>query len=241
MVRQDLEQLADESIAAFWVQVKDRSTKPDEFGREKCWEWLGPADKKRGLFSFKANGQRVTVFAHHVAYYLRTGEIPEGRSLRLCAPSTDSRNVHSAAVCINPTHWSLKGSLRESQGNNGRSPLPTGHPQTRASLFTQGDLNFIRSAAERTALGRDVADAEDHPLDPAEEYLVSLAEKIVAALPEDTLNSYRIVIPDEPASSSHRMAARTSTLAKACHRVQTQPDDPLKERRDGPPRYECYF
>ncbi len=125
MARQDLAYLTDESIEAFWEQVKDRSTKLDEFGREPCWEWLGPADKGAGLYSFKAEGARVTVFAHHVSHYLRTGEIPEGRSLRLCTPSTDSRNVHSAAVCVNPAHWELKGtprSNREGQNHNGRRP-----------------------------------------------------------------------------------------------------------------------
>ena len=142
----------------------------------------------------------MTVFAHHAAYYLRIGEILEGQSLfRLCAPSTDSRNVHSAVVCVNPVHWELKGTPREDQDDNGRRPLRTAHPQGKDPLFSQGDLRNIRAAAERTALGRDVAAAMDHPLDPAEEYLVSLAEKILAVLSEDALNHYRIAIPDGPA------------------------------------------
>ena len=191
LARQDLAFLNDESIAAFWAQVKDRSTERDESGREPCWEWLGPADKGWGLYFFKAEGWRVTVYAHQAAYYLRIGEILEGQSLfRLCAPGV---------VCVNPVHWELKGTPREDQDDNGRRPLPTATPQGKAWLFTQGDLRNIRAAAERTALGRDVAAAMDHPLDPAEEYLVSLAEKILAVLSEDALNHYRIAIPDGPA------------------------------------------
>lgn len=200
LARRDLAFLTDESIAAFWEKVEERSTEQDEIGREPCWKWLGPEAGGRGLYSFKPEGRRVTVYAHHVAYHLRIGEILEGQSLfRLCAPSTDLRSVHSAVVCVNPVHWELKGTPRENQADNGRRLLPTSHPQGKDFLFTQGDLRSIRVAADRTALGRDVADAMNHPLDPAEEYLVSLAEKIVAALPENPLHSYRIAIPDEPA------------------------------------------
>ena len=189
LARRDLAFLTDESIAAFWEKVEERSTEQDEFGREPCWKWLGPEAGGRGLYSFKAEGRRVTVYAHHVAYHLRIGEILEGQSLfRLCAPGV---------VCVNPVHWELNGTPREDQDNNGRRPLPTATPQGKAWLFTQGDLRNIRAAAERTALGREVADAADIRLDPAEEYLVSLAEMIVAALPENPLHSYRIAIPDE--------------------------------------------
>jgi len=151
-----------------------------------------------GLYSFKtAEDWRVTVFAHHAAYYLRVGEIFLGQSLyRLCSPNEDGRRPHSAVVCVNPTHFELKGTPR---ADNGRLSLHTSRPQDESWLFTQGDLRNIRAAAERTALGRDVADATDRQLTPTEEYLVSLAEKIVAALPEDVLHSYRIVVPDESA------------------------------------------
>ncbi len=187
--RHDLAYLTDEAIEAFWAQVKSRSTKTDDFGREPCWEWLGPTEEKRGLFAFKAKGWRVIVFAHHVAYYLRTGEIPEGRGVRLCTPGTIKGNPRSVAICANPIHWSLKGMPKDS---NGRRPPSY---SDRLILFTQGDLRNIRVAAERTVLARDVANAEGHQLTPAETYLIALAETIIAALPVGRMGNYRIVIP----------------------------------------------
>ena len=198
LARRDLADLTDEAIEAFWEKVQGRSTEKDEFGREPCWEWLGPERQGKGLFSFQAEGCRSTAYAHHAAYYVCTGVIPEGQSLRLCTPGTGLKDIHSVLVCVNPAHWKVGDaplSYLEGQPPNGRHPLPAGNLHTRDPLFTQGDLRNIRAAAKRTVLARDVADAVDTKLKPDEEYLVSLAEKIVAALPESLLHSYRIVLP----------------------------------------------
>ncbi len=140
----------------------------------------------RAIYSFKSEGVRVYVFAHHAAWHILGGELLPGQSLfRLCT---------SGVVCINPAHQEMRGTPRHI---NGRRPLPAG--STRSSpaewLFTQGDLNNIRAMAERTAVARDVAQAADIKLAPAEDYLITLAEMIVAALPKDTFHSYRIVLP----------------------------------------------
>ncbi len=131
----------------------------------------------------------MLAFAHHVAYYLRMGEIPEGRGVRLCTPGTIKGNPRSVAICANPVHWRLKGMPKASNGR--RPPIYS----DKMALFTQGDLRNIRVAAERTALARDVANAEDHQLTPAETYLIALAETIIAALPEGRLGNYQIVVP----------------------------------------------
>ena len=173
-------------------------------------------DKGTGLYSFNADGCQVTIFAHHVSYYLRTGEIPEGRSIRLCAPSTDGRSARSAAVCVNPKHFAMKGTprrSREDQGGNGRRPPSY---SSTLPLFSQGDLCHIRAAAERTARARDVADAMNHQLTPDETFLITLAENIVAALPEDVMRNYRIALPpadDETADVPVPAPLATSTHA----------------------------
>ena len=213
--RQDLAHLTDESIEGFWEQVKDRSTEKDELGREPCWEWLGPEAAGRGLYSFKAEGGRVSIYAHHVSYFLRIGPILGGQSLfRLCIPGQDLRNFRSAAVCVNPVHWKLKGSPRsgrEDHSHNGRRPSTY---SAKDPFFTQGDLRSLRAAVERTARGRDVADAEDHLLTPAETFLIVLAEKILAALPEDVLGNYRITPPqDDDESTDTPTPVLTSTPA----------------------------
>jgi len=187
--RHDLEFLTDETIEAFWLLVKDRSIKVDDMGREPCWEWLGATDGKRGLFSFKVKSWQVTIFAHHVAHYLRTGEIPEGRGLRLCTPGTTKGNPRSVTICSNPVHWGLKDTAISSNGQH----QPT--YSRKMPLFTQGDLRNIRVSAERTALARDVAKAEGQQLTPAEIHLIVLAEKILAALPTGRLGDYQIVRP----------------------------------------------
>ncbi len=217
MARKDLAYLTDESFAAFWEKVKDRSTKADKWGHEPCWEWLGRAADGKGLYSFKTEDGRATVYAHYASYYFYVGEILPGQSLfRLCVPNTDGRSARSAAVCVNPAHWELKGtprSNRENQGNNGRRPSTH---SDKMPLFPQGELRNIRAAAERTARARDVADAEDHLLTPAETFLIVLAEKILAALPEDALGNYRIAPPqDDDESTDTPAPVLTSTTASA--------------------------
>ncbi len=187
---QDLIHLTDETIEAFWAQVKSRSRERDDYGREPCWEWLGSEAQGRGLYSFKVKGEWVVIAAHHVAYYLRMGRIGEGlRFLRLCTPGTIKGNPRSVPICVNPVHWSPKGVPTDS---NGRRPPSSSSEMT---LFTQGDLRNIRVTAERTSMARDTANAEDHQLTPAETHLIVLAEKILATLPEDRMGNYKIVVP----------------------------------------------
>ncbi|KKL52945.1 hypothetical protein LCGC14_2280420, partial [marine sediment metagenome] len=161
--------------------VKDRSTKPNEWGQQPCWEWRGTESQGKGLFSFKVEGRLVYVFAHHAAWRILTGNILPGQSLfRLCV---------SDVICVNPTHQELRGTPRPT---NGRRPI-RGVPKE--WLLTQGDLNNIRAAAERTATVRAVADAANIEVTPAEDYLITLAEMIVTALPKDVLYGYKILLP----------------------------------------------
>jgi len=180
---QDLADLTEDDISTFWAQVKDRSTVLNEWGQQPCWEWLGSESQGKGLFSFEAKGRRDYVFAHHAAWHIRIGTLLPGQLLfRLCS---------SDFICVNPAHQELRGTPHPTNGR-----LPTrGIPEE--WLFTQGDLNNIRAMAERTAIARDVAKAADIKLTPAENYLITLAELIVAALPEDTFHSYKIVAPEK--------------------------------------------
>lgn len=75
-----------DAVARFWSKV-DRSGDPDA-----CWLWTaGCFDSGYGVFSY----QRKNLRAHVVAYWLTSGEIPEGLILR-----------HSCDTprCCNPSH-----------------------------------------------------------------------------------------------------------------------------------------
>lgn len=76
----------------FWSKVDF-----DVNNRRRCWPWQAFCNPKGyGRFTIKtSSGERVTTYAHRVAYEIEVGEIPAGLQLdHLC----------SNKGCVNPWH-----------------------------------------------------------------------------------------------------------------------------------------
>jgi len=62
-----------------------------KLGPDDCWEWLG-ADNGKGYGELRIQGHKC--YAHHIAWYLHTGDWPSLHVLHTC----------DNPACVNPNH-----------------------------------------------------------------------------------------------------------------------------------------